>query len=54
MNLSKDIIEKIGYWSGWSQEKIDEETARESLTFKDVLEPNKMSDTIQHWVSRPL
>ena len=50
MNLSKDIIEKIGYWSGWSQEKIDEETARESLTFKDVLESNEMSDTIKHWV----
>ena len=46
MNLSKDIIEKIGYWSGWNQEKIDEDLSFAGYNLLVTSEINKSAQDI--------
>lgn len=50
MNLSKNIIEYVGYKSGWSEEEISKIADAEQLTFEDVLWSKKFTDELKHWV----
>lgn len=49
MNLSKNIIEYLGYNCGWEEEKIEQLMNEESITFKDVLNDSSIPNDLKHW-----